>query len=127
MYLRNDIIISLHFFGLSSIPRLDANWEISSTTVHFKLGEHRGTISNKVVSSTNFTRPCQAFKSGLTRMAKRIGPSLVPWGRPTFILFQDEDTIATFTLCSQPVRKALIHLTMVGWTLRWLSSLIITL
>ena len=56
-YWRKFLIISLHFWGCSSIPRVDENWEIiSSTTRGITLGEHLGTTFNAVVSSTNFIK-----------------------------------------------------------------------
>ena len=63
---------------LSSIPRADENLKISSTTKGNRLGEHLGTTSDAVVSSTNFRRPWQSFNYGLTKIANRRGTKHVP-------------------------------------------------
>jgi hypothetical protein len=126
-YWRKFMIISLHFLGLSSIPRADEKLEISWTTKGNRLGEHLGTTSSAVVSSTNFRRPFQSFNNGLTKIANRRGPRHVPWGKPPLVVFHEDSWQSTLTHCWRLVKNALIQRVRTGWTLRFSSSFIITL
>ena len=87
------MIVLYIFFGLSSILQTNANWKILSTKV----------CSQLLVNIEEQNLQQIGIKVHLHSFFK-----------------MSMYTIATFTLCSRPVRKALFHLMMVGYTLKFL-------
>ena len=127
LYLRKFISICIHFLWFNFIPRWEAKADISFSTSGIELGEYLGTISRAEVSSTNLILPGQSLSRELMRTANNNGPNFVPWGRPPFVFFQDDEEFPTLTHRSRFERKALIQRIMAGSTPRLTSSLTITL
>ena len=108
---RKQILISLHFLGLSFIQLLELQEATVLRLVWMIELLFLTSPSDNYSSSTYF----QVQDSGseilklLTITRNNIGPSFVPWGTPAFIGSQSEIEPANLTRCRRLDRKLIIH------------------
>ena len=119
--MKEIINISLHLAGLSFMLRDMAKLWISEAVNDIektlrKLIEFLGIISKAVVSATNLIRRCQSDRSLFVMTVKKITPSFVPWGTPSFRVRP------LLTTCRLLDRKVAIHFKNTGWTSSLASS-----
>ena len=115
--------MALHLAGLR---RMLLRWENHwiSSTIQFKYdGEFLRMISRIVRSSAYFARLGHVLTRSLTITENSTGPSLLPWGIPSFRDRILEESEPMRTDCERPWRKAAIHLTRQGCRLQECSLL----